>query len=487
MDSANPVTGQQAPTVPSAPGDARRDISTPPVVPPVRTSRARRDRIWFRQTVLSLLREPLTRNGRRQIEFAALGLLLAVPSFVFIVVAVTVGLGLSLSFAGMLVGLPLLMVSLLGARRLGAVHRGLAGRLLGLQVASPPPLRSQAGALRRARAVLTDPVGWRACAYLLLKLPLSVLSMIILTYLLLWGLPYLLFPIWWEILHANGVVIHVPGWLAWWKPDPVLVANSVHSLAVSFALVPAGIAVLLYCPWWLRQCNGVDGRLVARLLGPPLGHRVRELEQTRTRAIDDSAAVLRRIERDLHDGAQAQMVAVAMKLGLAKEKLGTTTGRAQADVERALELVDAAHRSAKEAIIELRDLARGIHPPVLDHGLGTALTTLAARSDVPVELVVDLSERPTAAIETIAYFCAAELLTNVAKHSGARHATLGAVHEGGLLRVRVSDDGNGGARLEERGGLAGLADRVRTVDGTLQINSPPGGPTVVTVELPSHA
>ncbi len=487
MDSANPVTGQQAPTVPSAPGDARRDISTPPVVPPVRTSRAPRDRIWFRQTVLSLLREPLTRNGRRQIEFAALGLLLAVPSFVFIVVAVTVGLGLSLSFAGMLVGLPLLMVSLLGARRLGAVHRGLAGRLLGLQVASPPPLRSQAGALRRARAVLTDPVGWRACAYLLLKLPLSVLSMIILTYLLLWGLPYLLFPIWWEILHANGVVIHVPGWLAWWKPDPVLVANSVHSLAVSFALVPAGIAVLLYCPWWLRQCNGVDGRLVARLLGPPLGHRVRELEQTRTRAIDDSAAVLRRIERDLHDGAQAQMVAVAMKLGLAKEKLGTTTGRAQADVERALELVDAAHRSAKEAIIELRDLARGIHPPVLDHGLGTALTTLAARSDVPVELVVDLSERPTAAIETIAYFCAAELLTNVAKHSGARHATLGAVHEGGLLRVRVSDDGNGGARLEERGGLAGLADRVRTVDGTLQINSPPGGPTVVTVELPSHA
>ena len=488
MDSANPVTGQHPPTIPSAPGDAWRDISTPPAVSLARPSRAPRDRTWFRQTVLSLLREPLTRNGRRQIEFAVLGLLLAVPSFVFIVVAVTVGLGLSLSFAGMLVGLPLLIVSLLGARRLGAVHRRLAGRLLGVQVAPPPPLRPQPGVLRRARAVLTDPVGWRACAYLLLKLPLSVLSVIILTYLLLWGLPYLLFPIWWEILHANGVVIHVPGWLAWWKPDPVLVASSVHSLAVSFALVPAGMAVLLYCPWWLRQCNGVDGRLVARLLGPPLGHRMRELEQTRTRAIDDSAAMLRRIERDLHDGAQAQMVAVAMKLGLAKEKLGgIATGKAQADVERALALVDAAHRSAKEAIVELRDLARGIHPPVLDHGLGTALTTLAARSDVPVELVVDLPERPTAAIETIAYFCAAELLTNVAKHSGAGHATLEAVHAGGLLLVRVSDDGTGGGRLEDRGGLAGLADRVRTVDGKLQINSPPGGPTVVTVELPSHA
>jgi signal transduction histidine kinase len=209
--------------------------------------------------------------------------------------------------------------------------------------------------------------------------------------------------------------------------------------------------------------------------------------------VDDSAARLRRIERDLHDGAQAQMVAVAMKLGLAREKLGGTisgtsfAGTAQADLERVLELVDAAHRGAKNAITELRDLARGIHPPVLDHGLGAALATLAARSEVPVELVVDLPERPSAAIETIAYFCAAELLTNVAKHSGARHATLEAVHVPGLLRMRVSDDGRGAARLEERGGLAGLADRVRTVDGRLQISSPPGGPTLVVVELPSHA
>ena len=216
--------------------------------------------------------------------------------------------------------------------------------------------------------------------------------------------------------------------------------------------------------------------------------RVRELEQARANLVDDSAARLRRIERDLHDGAQAQMVAVAMKLGLAREKLGgAIDGAAQADLERILELVDAAHRSAKQAITELRDLARGIHPAVLDHGLGAAFRTLAARSDVPVELVIDLPERPSAAIETIAYFCAAELLTNVAKHSGARHATLEAVHLAGLLTVRVSDDGSGGARLEERGGLAGLAERVRTVDGKLQVSSPPRGPTVVTVELPSHA
>jgi signal transduction histidine kinase len=204
--------------------------------------------------------------------------------------------------------------------------------------------------------------------------------------------------------------------------------------------------------------------------------------------VDDSAARLRRIERDLHDGAQAQMVAVTMKLGLAMKKLGGMTGgTGQADLDRVLELVVAAHRGAKEAVIELRDLARGIHPPVLDQGLGIALTSLAARSEVPVELVIDLPERPSAAIETIAYFCAAELLANVAKHSGARHATLDAVHVPGLLRVRVSDDGCGGARIEARGGLAGLAERVKTVDGRLQLSSPPAGPTVVTVELPSHA
>src|SRR6516225_9674811 len=217
-------------------------------------------------------------------------------------------------------------------------------------------------------------------------------------------------------------------------------------------------------------------------------HRVRELEQSRAHVVDDSAARLRRIERDLHDGAQAQMVAVAMKLGLAVKKLGILVdGTGQTDLDRVLELVAAAHRGAKEAVTELRDLARGIHPPVLDQGLGTALTSLAARSDLPVELVIDLPERPSAAIETIAYFCAAELLTNVTKHSGARHTTLEAVHAPGLLRLRVSDDGCGGARVEASGGLAGLAERVRTVDGRLQVSSPACGPTVVTVELPSHA
>jgi signal transduction histidine kinase len=252
--------------------------------------------------------------------------------------------------------------------------------------------------------------------------------------------------------------------------------NNWPTYAWTMAFLAAGAVNLAFAYWEIT------------IAYRPLPQRVRELERSRARVVDDSGARLRRIERDLHDGAQAQMVAVAMKLGLAREKLARiASGAEQADVERVLELVVAAHRGAKEAITELRDLAHGIHPPVLDQGLGPALTTLAARGDVPVELVVDLPERPSAAIETIAYFCAAELLANVVKHSGARHATVEVAHGSGLLRLRVRDDGCGGAHIEERGGLAGLAERAGTVDGRLQVSSPPGGPTVVAIELPSHA
>ena len=262
-----------------------------------------------------------------------------------------------------------------------------------------------------------------------------------------------------------------------------LVAGCVH--------VFLGLILAAYGFWWgtgLVAIAALELWVAHRLLVAPLPLRVRQLEHSRARAVDDAAETLRRIERDLHDGAQAQLLAVAMKLALARDKLAAAIGgTGPTDLQRVLELVVAAHDGATVAITELRDLARGIHPPVLDQGLGPALTTLAARGQVPVDLAVDVPERPSAAIETIAYFCAAELLTNVAKHSAARHVTLEAVHAGGLLRIQVSDDGTGGARLDGHGGLSGLLDRVGTVDGKLRISSPPGGPTSVTVELPSRA
>jgi signal transduction histidine kinase len=283
--------------------------------------------------------------------------------------------------------------------------------------------------------------------------------------------------------HVKGVAI-VRYLVAIWLTllGSVLCALGQFWGALFFPTAGAVGAVAYLMPRWVRALETEKLETEKNVL------RVRDLERSRAHAVDDAAARLRRIEQDLHDGAQAQMVAVVMKLGLARQHLGSRiNGSGQPNPERALELVDAAHRGALEAIAELRDLARGIHPPALDEGLGPALAALPARSNLPVELIVDLAERPSAAIETIAYFCAAELLTNVAKYSAARHVTLEASHRPGLVTIRVSDDGTGGARIVPGGGLAGLAERVKTVDGKLEVNSPPGGGTVVTVELPSHA
>jgi signal transduction histidine kinase len=241
--------------------------------------------------------------------------------------------------------------------------------------------------------------------------------------------------------------------------------------------------------------------------------RARELQERRARAVDESAARLRRIERDLHDGAQVRLTALAMALGEIKESLDAAgvaadgaRGRAQDSARggaqdsarggadsgieegtRTRMLVAAAHRNAKETLAELRDLVRGIHPPVLDRGLGAALGTLTETSPVPVGLAVSLTERPSPAIEAIAYFCAAELLANVAKHSGASRATVSVTGQDGRILMTVTDDGAGGARLAPGGGLAGLLERVQTVDGCLGIDSPGGGPTVIAITLPCHA
>jgi len=214
--------------------------------------------------------------------------------------------------------------------------------------------------------------------------------------------------------------------------------------------------------------------------------RARELEVRRARAVDQSAARLRRIERDLHDGAQVRLAALAMTLGEIKENLESSADLT-GDGGRTQTLVRAAHRNAKETLAELRDLARGIHPPVLDQGIGAALDALAETSAVPVGLVLDVKHRPSPAIEAIAYFCAAELLANVAKHAGASKAEISVTSDRDGFGMTVSDDGSGQARLSPEGGLEGLLERVQTVDGRLTIDSPAGGPTRITVSLPGHA
>jgi signal transduction histidine kinase len=424
--------------------------------------------------------------GRRtwaELAYALVGLPIGLFGFAFTVV--TLGYGIVLSFT--FVGLPLLAVSSICVRWLGVADRAVARGLLGMRIDEPARLPHRPGFLGWLRAQLTDVVAWRARAYQLLRFPVAVAAFVIAAVFWVLGVVYTLAPAEW-VLGAHRLLLRPNGGA---HPDNGVTYGGYvfDSMPRMWLLCAQGVILLLLAPWAVRAVIALDRGLIRGLLGPvSLSERVRDLEVSRARAVDDSDARLRSIERNLHDGAQAQLVAVAMKLGLAKEKLGGgQDGAAEPDVKRALELVDTAHRTAREAINELRDLARGIHPPVLDHGLDAALATLAARSAVPVELVVDVPGRPSPSIETIAYFCAAELLANVAKHSGARRASVEAVHVPGLLRLRVSDDGHGGASQQRGSGLRGLAERVRTVDGRIQMSSPPGGPTVVTVELPSHA
>ena len=245
-------------------------------------------------------------------------------------------------------------------------------------------------------------------------------------------------------------------------------------------LAGAGLGATVFTAWVLGDSMAYRRAYYVSLEDRlAVAERARELQETRARAVDESAARLRRIERDLHDGAQVRLAALAMTLGEIKENL--------APGDHMLALVGAAHQNAKDTLAELRDLARGIHPAVLDRGLGAALAILARTSAIPVRLADAVTERPSPAIEAMAYFCAAELLANSTKHSGASQVTIGVREQDSGLVMSVADDGDGGARLVPGGGLAGLLERVQTVDGRLGLDSPPGGPTIVTVELPRHA
>jgi signal transduction histidine kinase len=243
--------------------------------------------------------------------------------------------------------------------------------------------------------------------------------------------------------------------------------------------------VLLVATVWLVRGLAALTKLFDRaMLGPneraALTERVTQLDRSRAASVDASEQELRRIERDLHDGAQQRLVALAMDLGLARQRLAEGAGP-----EQVAGMVDQAHEEAKQAIVELRDLVRGIHPAVLtDRGLDAALSAVAARSPVPVDVDVVLPVRPPPPVETTAYYVAAEALTNVAKHAGASRATIRIRQIDRDVVVEVGDDGRGGAQIGDAGGLAGLRDRVLAVEGRLRVASPPGGPTMLVAELP---
>ncbi|MET7681303.1 sensor domain-containing protein [Streptomyces sp. NPDC005423] len=416
------------------------------------------------------LRAPFEARSRREFGYVLLSLPISVCLFVYAVTTVALGAGLLITF----LGIPVLAAALAGCRGIGALERVRARALLGVEVDDPEPLRQKKnGLLGWMGAVLKSGASWRHLLYAVLHFPWAVFSFVVSVTFWSYGWAMLTYPLWFWVfpVYAGQGGLQLYG-----DAQHRVYLDNPFEITVT-ALV--GLLITLATPWIVRALTLVDGLLVRGLLGPSrLATRVVELESDRGVVVDTAAADLRRIERDLHDGAQARLVALAMDLGLAKEKLAE-------DPQAAARMVGEAHGEVKTALQELRDLARGIHPAVLtDRGLDAALSSVASRCTVPVQVEVDLAERPAAAIEGIAYFTVSELLQNVSKHARATWAAVDVWRVESRLLLQVVDNGVGGADASGGSGLAGLAGRLKAVDGILVVDSPSGGPTRITAELP---
>lgn len=416
------------------------------------------------------LRAPFEGRTWREFGYVLLSLPISIFLFTYAVTMVSIGAGLLVTF----LGIPVLAAGLAGCRGLGALERARARAMLGLEVADPEPLRmKKQGFMAWMGAVLKSGTSWRTLLYSVLQLPWSVFSFVVAVNFWVYGWAALTYPLWFWLFPLYG---GQDGLQLYGDESHHIYLDNPFEIGVT-ALV--GLLFTLATPWIVRALTMVDRLLVHGLLGPSqLATRVVELESDRGVVVDTAAADLRRIERDLHDGAQARLVALAMDLGLAKEKLAE-------DPEAAARMVDDAHGEVKTALQELRDLARGIHPAVLtDRGLDAALSAVSSRCTVPVQVEVDLPARPAPAIEGIAYFTVSELLQNISKHSRATWAGVDVWRVENRLMLQVVDNGVGGASASGGSGLAGLAERLDAVDGILVVDSPVGGPTRVTAELP---
>ena len=394
---------------------------------------------------------------------------LDVPVGVLVSVPTWVGVTLTLALA---ITLPFALVPLLGVgwwtRLMGHMERSRAGALLETALADPVARLPKGSPWRKLKALVGDRARWRQLVYCLLRLPVGMVVAGIV--LLSWA--------------SSVAALALPAYVGALPQDTaqfgLFGASQGPAVWVLALLGLAGVA--LVAPWLTVLAGRLDAALAGWLLGPPehaeLAERAARAETGRTAAIDAAEAERRRIERDLHDGAQQRLVALAVDLGAARERLET-------DPEGAKTLVAEAHTEAKAALKEIRDLVRGFHPVILeDRGLDAALSAVVARSPVPVALTVDLPARPPEAVESAAYFVVSEALANIARHAEATQAHVAVVRNGPRLVVEVRDDGRGGADPDRGTGLQGLRDRVVALGGTMDLLSPVGGPTTLLVELP---
>jgi len=363
--------------------------------------------------------------------------------------------------------LPFVWLLFVTARVMSAVERSRIDALLGERLTDAVPPLVARTPWRRLVERVKSLDRWREIAYHVLALPRGIVTTVGASIAWCGSAALVLLPLY---------VSDLPGGTAkFWLFE-------VGSGPAAYAATVVGLCGLVVAPWVTRALVRLDV-IVARWLLTPrrrdeLGEQVGRLETRRAAAVDSAEAERRRIERDLHDGAQQRLVALAMGLGAARQRLET-------DPESGARLVADAHEEAKAALKEIRDLVRGIHPVILeDRGLDAALSAVVARSPVPVSLDVAVAERPSATVESAAYFVVAEALTNVARHAHATRASVAIARAGDRLIVEVRDDGIGGADPSGGTGLQGLHDRVTALGGTMHIVSPDGGPTTLLVDLP---
>ena len=397
----------------------------------------------------------------RETAYLVLGGLAAIAAFVCLITGLSMGLALLIT----LIGIPILVLTAICARGLAWLERRRAALVFGAPLVARyrAPEGTRRG--RRIHALVHDVQVWKDLGWLAVLSVVGFLFALVPLVLwptVLWALTY---PAWWWGLPR--------AWQPEWGNE-----NPLNTWIEVFVLFSGGLVLLVVTPWLVAALARAEAELARLFLAPSTRGRVDELERSRAAAVRTQEEDRRRLERDLHDGVQARLVALALDLGMARDKL------AAGDEAAAGALLDEAHVEAKSTLAELRELVRGVHPAILaDRGLDAAVSALAARSPVPVAVDVEV-ERLPAALESAAYFVVAETLANVAKHSQATRADVRVRRLDGRILVEIADDGRGGARVGAGTGLVGLEDRVRALDGTLRVASPEGGPTVVVAELP---
>jgi signal transduction histidine kinase len=402
----------------------------------------------------------------------AIGLGFFVGVFAFAILASVFSAGASTLFVG--IGIVFIGLGIEGSRLFARLERRRA-TLADPRPLTPHPYRPLAGRLRDLlRAEFADESRWRDVLYVGVNFPLVIIEFTVAVLVWTLALTLVTMPLWYDAVAGSSL----PWYLGWLGGHGTPVALLRFLVGAALLPVAASLSQLV-----MALHRAVVTGLLCTSESRELRRQVESLRESRSAVLDVEASELRRIERDLHDGAQQRLVMLTIDLGLASERIDT-------DPEAAKQLVLEGREQARQALAELRNLVRGIAPAILiDRGLVPALASVAAHGPVPTTVEADLQPgwRLPDAIERAAYFVASEALANAAKHSGATRCTLRCHRVGSSLLIEVEDDGAGGAVIAPGGGLAGLAGRVEAVDGTFAVSSPAGGPTVVRAELPVAA